>query len=240
MLTKEEFLKDNRTMALYNLDIKLKKYLNFPNGFFIEAGANDGITQSNTKIFADYFGWKGLLVEPHYETYLKCKDNRPESIVVHGALVSSDYKDKFIKGDFNGSMTSSVAGMRERRYILNNSARMYILKILSLLKYRLTRIKNKVPVYTLEELLRKNNINKVDFISLDVEGYELEVFKGLNFETISPQYILCEVYIDQYDLILKYLTGKGYEMVENLSNYNKKDFPNWDGSHNDYLFRKIK
>ena len=31
-----------------DLDIKLEKYLNFSNGFFIELGAHDGITQSNT------------------------------------------------------------------------------------------------------------------------------------------------------------------------------------------------
>ena len=31
-----------------NLDIELEKYLNYTNGFFIELGAHDGITQSNT------------------------------------------------------------------------------------------------------------------------------------------------------------------------------------------------
>ena len=43
---------------------KLKKYLNYSNGFFIEAGANDGIDQSYTH-WLDSYGWTGLLIEPN-------------------------------------------------------------------------------------------------------------------------------------------------------------------------------
>jgi hypothetical protein len=39
------------THSLNELDDKMLKYLNFNNGFFIEAGANDGIIQSNTYLY---------------------------------------------------------------------------------------------------------------------------------------------------------------------------------------------
>jgi hypothetical protein len=39
------------TYSLHDLDDKLLKYLNFENGFFIEAGANDGLSQSNTALY---------------------------------------------------------------------------------------------------------------------------------------------------------------------------------------------
>ena len=38
----------NLKPALNGLDNKLEGYLNYKNGFFIEAGANDGYSQSNT------------------------------------------------------------------------------------------------------------------------------------------------------------------------------------------------
>ena len=49
--------------ALYDLDRRLGRYLRFRNGIFVEAGANDGFTQSNTYYLERFLGWSGLLVE---------------------------------------------------------------------------------------------------------------------------------------------------------------------------------
>jgi hypothetical protein len=50
--------------GLAGLDKKLEPYIDFDNGLFVEAGANDGQTPSNTAYFARHRGWRGLLVEP--------------------------------------------------------------------------------------------------------------------------------------------------------------------------------
>ena len=47
-----------------NLDKKLKKFLNYKNGFYIEIGAYDGVTQSNTLYFEKNKNWHGILIEP--------------------------------------------------------------------------------------------------------------------------------------------------------------------------------
>ena len=49
---------------MYELDQKLSRYLSFPHGYFVEAGAFDGIRGSNTKFLELYRGWRGVLVEP--------------------------------------------------------------------------------------------------------------------------------------------------------------------------------
>ena len=36
------------------------------------------------------------------------------------------------------------------------------------------------------------------------------------------------------------MDSKNYQLIANLSEFNKIDFPNWSGNHNDYLFKKIK
>ena len=58
------------------VDIKMLNYLNFDNGFYIECGANDGITQSNTYKLEKDKNWKGLLIEPSLFAYQKCVNNR--------------------------------------------------------------------------------------------------------------------------------------------------------------------
>lgn len=46
------------------------------NGIFLDIGANDGITISNTYLFEKHRNWSGLCIEPHIEIFKKCVDNR--------------------------------------------------------------------------------------------------------------------------------------------------------------------
>jgi hypothetical protein len=75
--------------ARYGMDKKLEAYLP-SKGFFIEAGAFDGIYESNTYFLEKWKGWKGILIEPIYENYILCKRSRSRSIVLNYALKSFD------------------------------------------------------------------------------------------------------------------------------------------------------
>ena len=197
------------------LDKKLDILFNHKkDGFFIELGAFDGITQSNTYFFELYRNWKGLLIEPSKESFDLCSKNRPNSIVVNCCCVSNTYNDIKIQGDFNSTLMSSVNGER-----LNSNSLI------------------QVNALTLEKILDENNINKeIDFLSLDTEGYELQVLEGLNLEKYRPKYLLIEIYRKDYNNILSYLQSKNYTLHSNFTNYNHIDSPIWDGTHNDFLF----
>jgi len=81
--------------ALYEIDRKLEKYLPYENGFFVEAGANDGYTQSNTYYFEKMKGWSGVLVEPIPQLYRKCVKERSNSVVFNCALVPLNYEGDY-------------------------------------------------------------------------------------------------------------------------------------------------
>ena len=55
---------------------KILKYLDYENGFYIECGANDGITQSNTLNLVKNKNWRGILIEPSKHSFDLCKENR--------------------------------------------------------------------------------------------------------------------------------------------------------------------
>src|SRR5438270_7132790 len=50
--------------ALHQLEVKLNAIIDRDDGYFVEAGAHDGFTQSNTYWLERFRGWRGLLVEP--------------------------------------------------------------------------------------------------------------------------------------------------------------------------------
>lgn len=200
---------------------KLLNIIDLSEGFYIESGANDGISQSYTYEL-EKKGWEGILIEPSLASFNECVKNRSkDNYFLNCALVNSEELTE-ISGDFNGSLISSINAERYKGYNNNVDNR---------------NILTKVKCFTLNSILNRLDIEKIDLLSLDVEGYELEVLQGLNLKKYKPNYIIIEVYEKQKKDIFKLMEENNYQLYSNLTNYNLLEFPSWDGSHNDYLFK---
>lgn len=199
-----------------SLDYKLFNILNKEFGFYIELGANNGLFQSNTAMLEFDFHWTGILIEPSVNAYEECLKNRPNSICLNCACVSDDYLDETVIGDFDGNPMSSIGGERLSR-----------------------DLSNVTKSTTLNKILSKFKPTVIDFLSLDTEGYEYEILKGLDLNRFRPKYMLIELYQHNINEILEHLLHHNYVMIANFSNYNLEDNPQWGGNHNDYLFKDI-
>lgn len=189
-----------------NLDDTLQKYLNYSNGFFIEAGANNGLTQSNTKYLEKYLKWEGLLIEPIPQLAKKCKINRPGCKVENYALVSKDFEDEEVVMHYADLMSLVKGGLKnvedEKKHID------LACDIQQIESYEI-----RVKATTITNLLDKYRPDKIDFFSLDVEGYELEVLKGLDFSRYRPKFLLVEARCKSDDLdnfLLDIYNSHGY------------------------------
>ena len=166
---------------------KLTSFFNKKNGFFIEAGANNGVWQSNTLFLETELNWHGLLIEPNLVKYEECKKNRKnkKNIFYNCALVSRDYKENQVAGFFNeqdyeNSLMAQVCE-EDPTYTPEDSR-------------WANKVKVKVPAKKLSDILDENNISDIDFFSLDVEGYELNVLNGLDFSRHRPKIICVEAW----------------------------------------------
>jgi FkbM family methyltransferase len=205
--------------ALYGMDRKLEKYLNFRGGTFIEAGANDGIAQSNSYFLENKYGWKGLLVEPVPKYYRMCQQARRAHTVNCG--LGPFEKDGEELEILSGGLMSLPVTIDEKllrgrsvRQHASIGAREFGGVAPELVKTRVRALSN-----VLDELA----IKQVDFFSLDVEGFELEVLKGLDFTRHAPRFLLIET--EQLAEVTGFL-GARYTMIEALS-------------HHDFLFRLV-
>jgi len=215
-------LRRKREFGLDGLDSKIASVINLKRGFYIEIGANDGVNQSNTLQLELFHGWRGVLIEPIPSTFSRLKKNR-NSIRNHleqAACVGFDFaKDEVdlvysnlmstslnLNSDIEDSVGHAKLGVQFLKGENVNSA----LKII------------KAPALTMTSVLKKANAPmKIDFLSLDVEGAELEVLKGIDFKIYTLTWILIESRDPKR--ISHFLEPKGYSLHSKLS-------------HHDYMF----
>jgi FkbM family methyltransferase len=192
----------------------LLKHVNGSNGFYVECGANDGVLFSYTYEL-EKMGWRGLLIEPSLSAFNRCRVNRSrENGFYNCALVATEDVDR-VYGDFDGGYMSGVQdSCRNRR------------------KGLLISCKAK----TLNSILEEQEIKSIDLLSIDVEGYEMEVLKGFDIRKYTPKYVIIEIHDELKQDIFDFMSSVKYIVLDNLTNYNNIDFPPWDGTHNDFLF----
>ncbi len=175
------------SVGLEKIDLQLSDILAWKrNGLFVEAGAFDGIRQSNTYYLERHLGWRGLLVEPDPDIAKQCRYNRPRSIVEQCCLVSSSYSQQNISLRQAGLMSVVDDDKIDQDWALSHVTEGRRIQ-------RLTDVSTiKVPANPLHVLFKKHDIKEIDFFSLDVEGYELEVLHGIDFNAVQIHNIFIE------------------------------------------------
>lgn len=206
--------------GLNNLDQKMEQYIGKPGGFFVELGANDGVTQSNTLFYERTYGWRGVLIEPIPHQYLRCILNRsPENKFFCNACVGFSYSEKFVELVFSNLMTSGV-GLDSDLDPFEQAR-----KGEQFLDPRIKSFSFGAVAKTLTQILSEANApGVIDFLSLDVEGAEREVLAGLDHSRFRIQYMLIESRAPER--IHAHLSEHGYTFLSQMSEH-------------DYLFSSI-
>ena len=52
----------------------------------------------------------------------------------------------------------------------------------------------KVPTVTIDDLLERNGVEKIDFLSMDIEGFQLTALKGFDIQRYRPELVCIEAY----------------------------------------------
>ena len=206
-------VRPKRSFGLDQLDIKLAEHVCMRGGFFVEAGANDGVSQSNTAYFERYQDWRGILVEPIPQLAERCRVNRPKAIVEQCALVSSDSEEDTVEMTYCNlmSLVSGARGSKDADQAHLDAGRRFLEPDEETCSVR-------VPARTLSSALTQHGVECIDLLSLDVEGFEADVLRGLDFGRYAPRHILVEV---NDPASVEEVLGCRYELVTQLSHHDR-------------------
>ena len=194
------------------LDKKLKK------GTFVEVGALRGKEYSNTWYFEKAYDWTGILIEAEEKYYNELKKNRPLSKVYKKAACGTGVE----RVKFASSTVFGWGGIF--KYYDD-----------SIWKKKVRNIQ-EVECVQLNDILEENNMKHIDYMTIDVEGAELEIIKSIDFDRFNITYLQVErVVHNEEQIISKYLLQE--HMKE--QNYEKIKLFKLGHHTQDILFKKI-
>jgi len=175
---------------------------NVTNGKYIDVGANHPEIQNNTKYFYD-LGWNGLAIDGNEEFEFLWQERRPRDIFVTSLI--SDVVKQVEFSIYPDRTISSIDSITKERYASRFAPDSVINKIYS-----------TDTLYSLKD--NYFGESEIHFLSIDVEGEDLNCLLGANLEKWQPGVIAIEVKIlSLHDIssnpIVQFLSGYGYSMI---------------------------
>ena len=170
------------------------------DGTYVELGALDGITYSNTYVFNKALGWKGVLLELSPSNFASLRKNRPDEVAVINAAVcaKSGIVHYVEAGAVGGVWEFAAADFRDHFWGPTNT------------------IEDAIPISCVPLREVFGNIGEffyADIFSLDVEGAELDVLESIDFNHAAFGMILIEAdtsNISKNVEVREFLVDKGY------------------------------
>ncbi len=179
-------------------------------GIFVDVGCAHYMVHSTTYYLEKHLEWHGIAVDALAEFAIGYIQHRPNSRFFN-----------FIVTDHSGGIEPFYRLISAPPLSSTNGN--YTRKQAESLQFPSTYQVIYVPTITLTELLEKNGISKIDFLSMDIEGGELKALSGFDIERFKPELVCIEA-AKLRDKIVNYFTGYGYERIDKYLEY---DNINW-------------
>jgi FkbM family methyltransferase len=167
------------------------------DGIFLDVGANHYQAESNTYYLEKQLGWRGIAIEPLTEFQADYLTHRPRTQFI--AAFASDVADStvpFFLPPGNHLMASSNPDFAQK-----GSAS--------------PREEMSVPTTTINRVLEQARIDRLDFMSMDIELAEPQALQGFDVERYRPRLVCIEAHSDVRQFILDYFQQHGYRVIGN-------------------------
>jgi FkbM family methyltransferase len=185
------------------------------NPFFLQIGANDGVTGDPIHQLVKRHLWKGILVEPVPYLFEKLKKNYANlasNLIFENVAISNESEKRIIYyiSDEKNELPTWAKG-------LNSFNKTHILwqerNFPNIGEY----IKEEsIDCVSLKELLNRNSVDEVNLLLIDVEGYDYDILKQLDSIPELPDVVIYEHKClgDQKCESQQFMISKGYDIFE--------------------------
>jgi putative ABC transport system ATP-binding protein len=176
------------------------------SGTFVEIGACDGLFLSNTYFFEKERAWNGICIEPRRSQFDDLRRNR-SCICLNLCVSATSGEEQFT--EFKGIWMPGLSGLEKNFYPEHRET------IAVGLSHQHSAEKYEVKTDTLTNILKANQLGKVDYCSIDVEGSEMEVLSSIDFNTVHIDVFSIENNYSNPE-ITNFMQKQGYTLVQEI------------------------
>lgn len=199
-----QIMQDQILMCLLNTS-EFNKINASYNGIFVEAGAYDGETWSNTLYLERFRNWSGLLIEPSSENYYKLRTKNRKAYSVNNCICPGEnsIEKSYIEAGPFGITTNKSKNNLEP---MNNSVTCHPLNKI------LNQFFHDYFPHKKSNIARTKNKLVIDYMSLDIEGFEYNTIKTFPWNKFQFNFISIEYNQKQknYKWLKNFLRRHGY------------------------------
>jgi len=207
----------------YDLISKVLHHLgeNYKDSNVVQIGASDGHTYDDTTHILSSYPWKVVLVEPIPKLFEELKDytkNRENYFYEQCAITENDGEVEMLTIPYDVILTEDIhLGYKGMSCVLdsknNNLGNSTYQRDIDIREKH--GVKIKVPSMTLHSLMSKHNLDKIDVLLCDAEGYDYDIFNQINLNEFKPKFIRLEhMNLSEEDKknLIERLTNFGYNI----------------------------
>ena len=152
----------------YGQDLKVYNLLGKPNhGVFVDIGANDGISGSNSLYFEE-IGWSGICVEPNPSIHKQLQEHR-KCQCINACITDEDGETDFLAIEGPAHMLSGIEAFMDERHLQRIDR--------ELKEKGGSKQSIRIEMISPKTLMNRCSIGKIDFLSVDTEGCELPILQ---------------------------------------------------------------
>lgn len=173
---------------------------------FLDIGAHDGVSLSNTYFLEKNRNWSGICVEPQPSEFEKLKNNR-NCVCLNVAISDYEGETNFTHIEGYANMLSGIDENYDERHRdrIQSEVEVYGGKINNI----------KVTVKKLQTILDEENLLDIDFCSIDTEGSEFKILKSIDFSRTNIKVFIIEKNYNDFS-VRNFLESKGYELYKTI------------------------
>jgi len=172
-------------------------------GVFLDIGAHDGITFSNTYFFEKERGWAGICIDPNPDVFQKLAANR--HCICENCAIATEEKQliyRKVTGQYFSEMLGGIVEFMDAEHIERINK-----EVVNHAECSVEDI--PVECKRLDNLLNKYSVIEIDYLSIDTEGAEYEILQSLDFDRLNIRLISVER--NKNSQVRNLLNSKGYK-----------------------------
>ena len=176
------------------------------NLVFLDIGAHDGKTISNTFFLEKERKWKGICIEAQPSIFEELKKNR-DCVCLNFAISNFEGEIDFTVVDGYANMLSGISSLYNKTHFerVKGEINHYGGDMKTL----------KLPTKKLQTIIDEYEFYNIDFCSIDTEGSEYEIIKSIDFNKTNIKVFIIENNYKENDIQL-FLEEKGYSLTNKL------------------------